>query len=76
MKKHCQHVHNAVNMLLGEAVIRLLAEGKHVTNMSLKEKIFPLLDGEPDFAVCAIWDRLDYWLPPSLNRRQELSLCQ
>ena len=31
MKKHCQHVHNAVSMLLAEAVIRILAEGKHVT---------------------------------------------
>lgn len=60
MKKHCQQVHEAVNMLLGEAVVRILAEGKHVTNMSLKEMIFELTDCAPDLAMSAILDRLDY----------------
>lgn len=40
MKNQRQHAPNAVNMLLGEATIRFLTEGKHLTNMLLKEKYF------------------------------------
>ncbi|PKB91378.1 hypothetical protein A8A01_01280 [Ewingella americana] len=60
MKNQRQHAPNAVNMLLGEATIRFLTEGKHLTNMLLKEMIFLLSDCEPDFAMSAIWDWLNY----------------
>lgn len=47
--------HEAVCMLLGEAAYLLVAEGRAVTNISLKEMIAEISVGEPnkaeDFAL-------------------------
>lgn len=58
-KDFIEQAHDGVVIVIGEAVVQLVAEGRKISNEAVAEMIVQLSDGKPDLAVEFAIDMLE-----------------